>query len=122
MGPSLCSLSSANPMPQFCLRTQQMCVLLHHNKAVLILCLVLFVLLAFLGFKLFPVTVRATKCLLKKLKVEILVYSQVSQDRGFTKAIKYEDTTEQLAIARFSCPSVCVSESPDSHLSEHYMV
>lgn len=29
----------------------------------------------------------------KKRKVEILVYSQVSQDQGLTKPIGYEDTT-----------------------------
>jgi len=41
---------------------------------------------------LFSLTVKARKCLLKKVKIEILVYSQVSQDQDLTKTINYEDT------------------------------
>lgn len=71
-----------------------MYILLNRNKGVFFLCLLPFALLGFLGFTLFSVTMKSRKRLLKKKKkkVEILVYSQVSQDQGLTKTINSEDT------------------------------
>lgn len=79
------------PTHEIPLKIQQMHILLNLNKGVLFLCFLPFALLGFLGFMLFSVTVKVRKWLLKKMKVEILVYSQVSQDQGHTKPISYED-------------------------------
>lgn len=44
----------------------------------------------------------------KKRKVEILVYSQVSQDRGLTKPISYEDMFVRVGNEQvFMCKCLC---------------